>query len=189
MKSIVIFASGTGTNADNIMRFFENHRIGRIVAVFSNKAEAGVVEKAKSHHVPVEIFTKVELEEGRVAILLQKYRPDLIVLAGFLLKLPAHLIQQFPDKIINIHPALLPHYGGHGMYGMNVHHAVLANKEKQTGISVHYVNEHYDDGAIICQKSVDIQDCSNAEEIAGRVHTLEHRFFPEIIESVITSGE
>ena len=113
-------------------------------------------------------------------------KADLIVLAGFLLKFPSSIIEHYPNRIVNIHPALLPNYGGKGMYGMNVHQAVLDNKEKETGITIHYVNENYDEGAIVFQKSVSIEDCKSAEEIAEKIHVLEHRYFPEVIENLIS---
>ena len=118
---------------------------------------------------------------------INELQPDLIVLAGFLWKFPEHIIAKYPNKIINIHPALLPKYGGKGMYGMNVHNAVLENKEKETGITIHYVNEHYDEGEFIFQQKVNIEDCASAEEIAAKIHELEHKHFPEVIERLITN--
>ena len=119
---------------------------------------------------------------------LKQLQPDLIVLAGFLLKFPENIIKEFPKKTINIHPALLPKYGGKGMYGMHVHQAVLDNKEKETGITIHYVNEHYDEGEFIFQKSTNIENCKSPEEIAAKVHELEHQFFPTVIEKLLTNS-
>ncbi|UGS20965.1 phosphoribosylglycinamide formyltransferase [Flavobacterium cyclinae] len=186
MKNIVLFASGNGSNAEEIIKFFKNSEIGKVVAIFSNKAEAKVLDRAKNHNIPSVVFNKTQLNEGFVLEQLHSFQPDLIVLAGFLLKFPESILKEYP-KVINIHPALLPKYGGKGMYGMNVHQAVLENKEKETGITIHYVNEHYDEGEFIFQKSVNIEDCKTAEEIANKVHELEHQYFPEVIGKLITN--
>ena len=184
MKKIAIFASGNGSNAENIIQYFKNSNQGTVVAVFSNNSNAKVVEKAKNHQIQAVVFTKMELNAGFVLHELHRFQPDLIVLAGFLLKFPESILKEYP-KVINIHPALLPKYGGKGMYGMHVHQAVLDNKEKETGITIHYVNEHYDEGEFIFQKAVNIEDCKSSEEIAQKVHELEQRYFPEIIEKLI----
>ena len=133
----------------------------------------------------VQIFDKNQLNEGQVLEEINKLQPDLIVLAGFLLKFPELIIAHYPNKIINIHPALLPNYGGKGMYGMNVHRAVLENKEKETGITIHYVNEHYDEGEFIAQHKVNIENCTTAEEIAEKIHILEQRHFPIVISEIL----
>jgi len=186
MKNIVLFASGSGSNAEEIIKFFKNSEIGKVVAIFSNKAEAKVLDRAKNHNIPSVVFNKTQLNEGFVLEQLHSFQPDLIVLAGFLLKFPESILKEYP-KVINIHPALLPKYGGKGMYGMNVHQAVLENKEKETGITIHYVNEHYDEGEFIFQKAVNIEDCKTAEEIAQKIHELEHQYFPEVIGKLITN--
>ena len=134
---------------------------------------------------PVEIFTKNELIERNVLQMIQKIDPDLIVLAGFLLKFPDNIIEQYPNKIINIHPALLPKYGGKGMYGMHIHRAIVNNKEKETGISIHYVNENYDEGGIIFQKNVLLTDEDTPETVAEKIHELEQKYFPEIIQTIL----
>ena len=185
MKNIVLFASGNGSNAEEIIKFFKNSEIGKVVAIFSNKAEAKVLDRAKNHIIPSVVFNKTQLNEGFVLEQLHSFQPDLIVLAGFLLKFPESILKKYP-KVINIHPALLPKYGGKGMYGMNVHQAVLENKEKETGITIHYVNEHYDEGEFIFQKAVNIEDCKTAEEIAQKVHELEHQYFPETISKLLS---
>ncbi|MBN8641014.1 MAG: phosphoribosylglycinamide formyltransferase [Flavobacteriales bacterium] len=185
MKKIVLFASGSGTNAENIIVHFNKGSQSNVVAVFTNNPHAKVVERAKNHKVNALVFNKEELSQGFVLQQLKDIQPDLIVLAGFLLKFPEHIIKEFPNKIINIHPALLPNYGGKGMYGMNVHKTVLENKEKETGITIHYVNEHYDEGGIIFQQSVSIEDCTTPEQIAVKVHELEHKFFPKVIEELL----
>jgi phosphoribosylglycinamide formyltransferase-1 len=186
MKKIVLFASGNGSNAEAIIRYFENQSTATVVGVFSNKPEAKVLDRAKNHGIPSFVFTKSQLNEGFVLEKLQKLQPDLIVLAGFLLQFPTTILKVFPN-VINIHPALLPKYGGKGMYGMHVHQAVLDHKEKETGITIHYVNEHYDEGEFIFQKAVTIADCNTPEEIAQKVHELEHQYFPTVIFEVLNS--
>ena len=182
MKKIVLFASGNGSNAKNIMAYFDMSNAVSVVGVFSNNSEAKVIERAKKFKVPIFIFNKMELLDDTVLNQLKQMQPDLIVLAGFLLKFPVHIINEFPNKVINIHPALLPNYGGKGMYGINVHHAVLGNKEKETGITVHYVNEHFDEGEFIFQAGINIENCTTAEEIAQKIHELEMEHFPKVIE-------
>ncbi len=186
MKKIVLFASGNGSNAEAIIRYFENQSIATVVAVFSNKPEAKVLERAKNHGIPSFVFTKTQLQETYVLDQLQLLQPDLIVLAGFLLQFPTTILKVFPN-VINIHPALLPKYGGKGMYGMHVHLAVLDHKETETGITIHYVNEYYDEGEFIFQKAVNIEECKTAEAIAQKVHELEHQYFPSVISEVLNS--
>ena len=185
MQHIVIFASGTGSNAENIIRYFKNNATKSVVAVFSNHSDAKVVEKAKNLSVETVVFTKEELSNGVVLSKLQAFQPDLIVLAGFLWMFPTRIIQHFPSKIINIHPALLPKYGGKGMYGNYVHQAVLEHKETETGITIHYVNEQYDEGKIIFQQAVSITDCTTFEDISQKVHQLEQEYFPKVIEQIL----
>jgi phosphoribosylglycinamide formyltransferase-1 len=185
MKKIVVFASGSGTNAENIIKYFAQTKIASVVSVFTNNASAKVIERAKNHQIPVEIFAKNELLERNVLQKIKKIDPDLIVLAGFLLKFPDNIIEKYPNKIINIHPALLPNYGGKGMYGMHVHRAIVNNKEKETGISIHYVNEHYDEGGIIFQANVALTDEDTPETVAEKIHELEQKHFPEIIHKIL----
>lgn len=185
MKRILIFASGSGTNAQNIIKHFKNTDYARVTSVFTNNQNAGVIEKAAQLGVPSVVFSKEELLDGSVSSKVISDNPDLIVLAGFLLKYPDDIIARFPNKIINIHPALLPKYGGKGMYGMHVHRAVYNNKEQETGISIHFVNEHYDQGGIISQHKIAIEDCASAEEIAAKIHELEQQYFPTIIEKIL----
>lgn len=186
MKNIVLFASGNGSNAEQIINYFKNSESVKIVAIFSNKADAKVLDRAKNHTIPSVVFSKAQLNEGFVLEKLQQFQPDLIVLVGFLLKFPESILKEYP-KVINIHPALLPKYGGKGMYGMHVHQSVLDNKEIETGITIHYVNEHYDEGEFIFQKAVNIEDCQTAEEIADKIHVLEHQYFPTVISDVLNS--
>jgi phosphoribosylglycinamide formyltransferase 1 len=185
MKKILLFASGAGSNVENIIQYFKNNDNIIIVDIFTNNLHAKVLEKAKHYNIPSLVFNKTELNEGVVLAKINKLQPDLIVLAGFLLKFPEHIVAAYPNKIINIHPALLPKYGGKGMYGMNVHRAILENKEKQTGITIHYVNENYDEGEFIFQQHVNIEDCKTPEEIASKVQTLEYKHFPKVIEKLL----
>ena len=187
MKKMVLFASGSGTNAENIIVHCNTKSQNNVVGVFSNNPHAKVLERAKKHHVKTLVFSKEELSQGLVLEQLKLIQPDLIVLAGFLLKFPEHIVKEFPNKIINIHPALLPKYGGKGMYGMYVHQSVLANHDKETGITIHYVNEHYDEGGIIFQQSVNIEECTTAEQIAEKVHAIEQKYFPKVIEKLLES--
>ena len=186
MKNILLFASGSGTNAENIILHFNKTNTAKVVAVFSNNPNAKVLERAESLNVERFVFSREDLSTEIVLNRVQKFKPDLIVLAGFLWKFPQNIIEAYPNKIINIHPALLPKYGGKGMYGMNVHKAILENKELETGITIHYIDEHYDEGDIIFQKNVSVADCNSPEEIANKVHLLEKEFFPQIIEKIIT---
>lgn len=185
MKRIVIFASGSGTNAENIVNYFRNHPKIKVVKILSNKKEAFVLERAKKLIVPSASFTKKDLYETDLILKYLLENADFIVLAGFLWKIPNEIIMAFLNRIVNIHPALLPKYGGKGMYGMQVHNAVVENKETESGITIHYVNEKYDEGAIIFQKSVQILPTDTAENVAEKIHILEQENFPEVIEKVI----
>ena len=187
MKKIVIFASGSGTNAENIILHFNKSCDVNVIRIFTNNPNAKVLERANNYSIPTEIISKQELENGKLLQNLVNIKPDLIVLAGFLLKFPLAIIQEFPNKVINIHPALLPKYGGKGMYGKYVHNAILENKELETGITIHYVTENYDEGEFIFQKSVNIEDCTTAEEIAQKVHQLEQENFPLVIEKLFNN--
>ncbi len=190
MKNIAIFASGSGTNAQNIIKYFKNNNKINVEVILSNKKNAFVIERAKKFHIPCLIFGKHEFyETNNIENFLLETKVDLIVLAGFLWLIPEKLIHTFQNKIINIHPALLPKYGGKGMYGSKVHEAVLKNKDKQTGITIHYVNNLYDDGQMIFQKKCDIEGINSAEEIAQKVHSLEYEYFPKIIEQLLTRDE
>ncbi len=189
MKRIVIFASGSGTNAENIIKYFQKTNFAKVTLVLSNNSDAKVLDRAKKLSVHSEKFNKNELiNTDRIATLLKKELPDLIVLAGFLLKFPSFILNHFPNKVINIHPALLPKYGGKGMYGMRVHKSVVQNKEEETGITIHYVNENYDEGAIIFQKSFKLTENDTAESVACKIHKLEYKFFPKVIEGLLKEG-
>ncbi len=188
MQRILIFASGSGTNAQNIIEYFSEKPIATVVAVFSNNSNATVLEKAQKLNVPTVIFSKEELNSGNTLQKISEFQPDLIVLAGFLLKVPENLIEAFPNRIINIHPALLPKFGGKGMYGIHIHKAVVENNEKETGITIHYVNENYDEGNIIFQQSVALSETDTPESVAVKIHALEQEHFPEIIAKLLTSN-
>ena len=188
MKRILIFASGSGSNAENIIKYFGNKDAGTVVAVFSNNSAAGVLDKAKKLDVSTVIFSKDELNSGKVLHEVMRFQPDLIVLAGFLLKFPEDLIDAYPNKVINIHPALLPKFGGKGMYGMHIHKAVVDNKEVETGITIHYVNENYDEGNILFQQSVALSEIDTPESVAQKIHELEQKHFPEIIEKLLLNN-
>ncbi|MCH9661837.1 MAG: phosphoribosylglycinamide formyltransferase [Bacteroidetes bacterium] len=189
-KRIVIFASGSGTNTQNIITYFQQGEVAEVVRVLSNKKDAKVLERAKALKTKASFFTKEELtSEKGVLSLLKRDAPDLIVLAGFLWKFPELILREFPNQVVNIHPALLPKYGGKGMYGHHVHNAVVNNGESETGITIHYVNEHYDEGAIICQKTTPVTAEDSPEDVAKKVHQLEYTHFPKVIASLLLSEE
>ena len=185
MKRIVIFASGSGTNAENIIKYFKQSTIATVVRVLTNKQHAKVLGRANRLNVKSLYFSKKAFAEDDTILNLLKKEADYIILAGFLWHIPAKIVEAFPNKIINIHPALLPKYGGKGMYGMHVHNAVVENKEKKTGITIHYVNENYDEGAIIFQEKVSVQPNDTPEMVATKIHELEYEHFPRVIEQVI----
>ena len=186
MKRIVIFASGSGSNAENIIKYFQKNKLAKVTLVLSNKSAANVLVRAKKLSVPSKTFNKSELiNSDRIANILRNESPDLVVLAGFLLKFPKTILKDFPNKVINIHPALLPKYGGKGMYGMLVHESVVKNKESETGITIHYVNENYDEGAIIFQKSFQLSENDTSESVAHKIHELEYEFLPKVIEEIL----
>lgn len=185
MKKIIVFASGSGSNAENIIQYFNNTQFARVVLVLTNNASAKVIDRAQKYQIPVQIFTKNDLIEGKVLQNIAKIQPDLIVLAGFLLQFPKNIIDVYPTSIVNIHPALLPNYGGKGMYGMHIHRAIVENKETETGITIHYVNENYDEGAIIFQKKVALTANDTPETVAEKIHELEQNNFPQILEKIL----
>lgn len=183
---IVILASGNGTNAENIIKYFQATKTAEVVQVLSNKKDAKVLARAQALNVSARSFTKDQLNSKEIlGKMLEEINPDLIVLAGFLLKIPEYLVADYPDKIINIHPALLPDYGGKGMYGMHVHKAVVENKESFSGITIHYVNEHYDEGGIIFQAKTRLDPSDSPEDVAAKIHKLEYEHFPKVLENLI----
>ncbi len=186
MKNIVLFASGSGSNAENIALFFRDNPDVEISYILSNRSNAGVLERAKNLNIRTFVFDrKMFLETDEVLSLLKKSDPDLIVLAGFLWLIPEKMVKAFPDKIINIHPALLPQYGGKGMYGDRVHQAVIDNDEKESGITIHYVNEKYDEGDIIFQGKCAVEKGDTPETLAQKVHLLEYEHFPRVIQQLL----
>jgi len=187
MINVSIFASGSGTNAEKIMEFFEHDPDIEVRSVFCNKPDAYVLERAKKFGVSTEVFDKKELESPFFCKKLDFHQTDFIVLAGFLLKIPDHVIRAFPDRIINIHPSLLPRHGGKGMYGQRVHQAVLAAGETQSGITIHLVNEHYDEGRILSQQSCEVLPNDTPDTLADRIHALEHYWFPRIVNEYVRS--
>ncbi len=182
---IAVFASGSGTNAENIVNYFADIPEIAVACILCNNPNAGVVERAKNLKLDVLVFNRVNFYESDTVLhYLSQKKVDLIVLAGFLWLIPQNLIKKYPNAIINIHPAMLPKYGGKGMYGDAVHKAVSENLETHTGITIHYVNEKYDEGAIIFQKSVKIEPREAPISIASKVQELEYKFFPTIIEKI-----
>lgn len=187
MKRIVIFASGSGTNAENIINYFNLTKTAIVTKVLCNNERAKVFERCKRLKIDCLHFNRNEFSISDYVLDILKKEADYIVLAGFLWKIPQKIIETFPDKIINIHPALLPKYGGKGMYGMHVHRAVANNKDSETGITIHYVNENYDEGAIIFQAKTMLNEGDSPEKIAEKIHLLEQQYFPKVIEEVILS--
>ena len=186
MKRIVIFASGGGTNAENLIRFFQNDANVAVIQVLTNNPRAKVLERCKSLNVKTLTFNREAFSKTNdVLNILKTSKPDLIVLAGFLWKIPEFILAEFPNKVINVHPALLPKYGGKGMYGMHVHEAVVKAKETETGITIHYVNEHYDEGAIIFQAKCDVNSDDSAADVAIKIHELEMKYFPKVVNDVL----
>ena len=185
-KHIAIFASGSGTNAEQIISHFKGSSTGKIKILCSNKPDAYALVRAQKHNIPTCIFSRDEFyKSDKIIKLLKEENIDLIVLAGFLWLVPVELIRAFPDKIINIHPALLPNYGGKGMYGMHVHKAVIESGDAESGISIHYVNEKYDEGKIIFQARCKIDRDDTPETLAKKIHQLEYEYFPKVIEELI----
>jgi phosphoribosylglycinamide formyltransferase-1 len=189
MHRLAIFASGSGTNAENIITYFRNEPQIEISCICSNRADAYVIERARQHEVPSLVFSReVFYNTDDVLIYLKNNKTDWIILAGFLWLVPSYLIDSYPDRIINIHPALLPKYGGKGMYGNHVHQAVIDNKEKVSGITIHRVNHEYDRGSIIFQATCPVNPSDSPESLAIKVHQLEYEHFPKVIEREILKG-
>lgn len=183
---IAIFASGSGSNAQRITEYFADNQSVSIELFLTNNPQAGVIERGRKLHIPTLIFDKFTFTKTqKILNILQKQEIDLIILAGFLWLIPEYLVKAYPNKIINIHPALLPKYGGKGMWGHFVHEAVVANQETESGITIHYVNEHYDEGGIIFQAACEVLPTDNPEDVAHKVQILEHQHFPIVIEELI----
>ena len=185
IKKIIFFASGSGSNVQNIIQHFSTFDQITTDLVLTNNQKAGVLDRAKSLNVPFYLFKKEEYLNDSLLNKLQTIKPDLIVLAGFLLKIPKSIVAAYPDKIINIHPALLPKHAGKGMYGDRVHQSVLDSGDSKTGITIHYVNENYDEGSIIFQSAVEVSKADTVESIANKVHQLEYKHYPEVLHQLL----
>lgn len=185
MHAIILFASGRGSNVQAIIDFFAANGKARPALIVCNKAGAGVLDIAAQHGIPVKLVDKAVFASEAFLEVLHSYGPSLLVLAGFLWKVPDSIVQAFPGRIVNVHPALLPKYGGKGMYGAHVHQAVVDAGDKESGITIHYVNEHYDEGAVIVQARCNLLPEDNAAQLADKIHKLEHYFFPRTIEFLL----
>jgi phosphoribosylglycinamide formyltransferase-1 len=186
MNNIAIFASGSGTNAQRLIERFSPITDTKISVLLTNNRNAGVIERAKKFNVPVRIFDRKEFYySDNIAVFLQNEGVEWVILAGFLWLIPSNLLKIFPDRIVNIHPALLPKYGGKGMYGMNVHQAVIDAQEKESGITIHYVNEEYDKGNVIFQATCPVETGDTPETLAAKIHELEYKYFPVVMEKLI----
>ena len=186
MKRIAIFASGSGTNAENLIRHFRMNRAGRVELVLTNRPGAGVIQRAGSLGVETIVFNREQLyQTGEVMKILQDREIDFIVLAGFLWLVPSGILDAFSGRVVNIHPALLPRYGGKGMYGRFVHEAVIASGDRESGITIHHVNSVYDEGDVIFQEKCPVKNDDTPESLAARIHELEYRYFPEVVEKLL----
>ena len=183
---IGIFASGSGTNAENIIRYFSEKPSFQVTLIVSNKEDAYVLERARKFDIPAIVCSKMDfLSTNKVVDILRGYKIDFIILAGFLLRIPENIIHIYPNRIVNIHPALLPKYGGKGMYGDHVHEAVVKAGEHESGITIHYINERYDEGNIIFQVSCRVLPSDTPHDVAEKVHALEYKYYPRVIEDVL----
>jgi phosphoribosylglycinamide formyltransferase-1 len=186
---LAIFASGSGTNAEEIMKFFKDHPAIEVSLLLSNSPDAYALERAAKYNVESKVFDRKQFRQtDEVVNWLKEKEITHVILAGFLWLIPENLLKAFPRKIVNIHPALLPKYGGKGMYGMNVHEAVKSSGDLQTGITIHLVNDQYDDGEVLAQKTVEIESGDTAADIAQKVHKLEYNFYPTVIEAWINAS-
>jgi phosphoribosylglycinamide formyltransferase-1 len=185
-KRIAIFASGAGSNAEAIIKHFADNSNVEIVEILCNKPGAGVLERAERLGIPTFMLTRVNfLKTGKALKHVQSLKVDLVVLAGFLWKLPNNFIEAYPERIVNIHPALLPDFGGKGMYGEHVHNAVIAHKEQRSGITIHYVDEVYDNGKMIFQATCTLTEKETTKSLTRKIQKLEHRYFPRVIGEVL----
>ncbi len=188
MKRLVIFASGSGSNAENLINFFQKRGNVSVIQVLTNNPRAKVLDRCKKLKISALSFNKIAFSETEdVLNILKTIEPDLIILAGFLWKFPEFILNHFPNRVINIHPSLLPKYGGKGMYGKHVHEAVVNKKESETGITIHYVNAQYDEGAIIFQAKCAVLASDSAEDVAKKIHKLEMEHFPIVVDRLLTS--
>jgi phosphoribosylglycinamide formyltransferase-1 len=183
--NIAIFASGSGTNAENIARYFESKPKDKVTLILTNNPEAGVLKRARQLQIPSFVFSQQQLQDGTVLGILEQQAIDFVVLAGFLKLVPESIIDAFPNRIINIHPALLPKFGGKGMYGQRVHQAVKASGDRETGITIHFVTKNYDEGAIVLQVKELVRSNDSVADIEKKVHQLEYNYYPEVIEDLL----
>jgi phosphoribosylglycinamide formyltransferase-1 len=189
VKRIAVFASGSGTNAENLVRYFSNSKTAKVELILCNNASAGVVTRAQSLGVPFFLFNRKDFyESSQILNVLREREIDLVVLAGFLWLIPKNIIEVFEKKIVNIHPALLPGFGGKGFYGMSVHQSVLDSKELLSGITIHYVDEKFDEGEIIFQAACHVSHEDSAESLAKKIHELEYRYFPVVVDKVLSQA-
>jgi phosphoribosylglycinamide formyltransferase-1 len=187
---IAIFCSGSGSNAQKIIEYFQNREDIKVAVMMANRADAYALKRAENFNIPTWVFNRNDFYNTELVLEeLKKYEVEYIILAGFLWLIPENLVTNFPDRIINIHPALLPKFGGKGMFGMHVHNAVVENKEGESGITIHYVNTQYDEGNIIFQISCRLTPTDTAEDVAKKVQVLEHEHFPRIVEETIKKGK
>ena len=184
-KKIIIFASGDGTNVEQIIKYFKNNNEVNIQLILTNNSNAGVLKRAKKHGIPANFYNNEAFENKIVFEILNSLNPNLIVLAGFIRKISNKIISRFPNKIINIHPALLPSHGGKGMFGIEVHKSVIRSNDSKTGVTIHYVNSNYDEGKIIFQKSLKVDPDDSPESLFRRVQKLEHKYYSLIIEKLL----
>ncbi len=190
MIKIAIFASGSGSNAERITEYFNSNDHVEVSLILTNNPAAGVIERAQRLNIPTLVFNKkLFAKTNKIVEILQSQGIDWVILAGFLWLVPSNLTRAFENRMINIHPALLPKYGGKGMWGHHVHEAVVANKEKETGITIHYVNEHYDEGKVIFQAKCEVTENDTPESVAAKIHELEYQYFPEVIYKEILSAK
>ncbi len=187
--NVAILASGSGSNAENIAKYFKGHQKISVCLILSNKTDAYVLERAKNLNIPCGTFNRSEMENGNLLSILKGRQINYLILAGFLLKIPKSIIDHFQDKIINIHPSLLPKFGGKGMYGDRVHQAVIEAKESESGITIHLVNEVYDEGRILSQHKCPVNPGDDHQTLASKVHQLEYEFFPKVIQNYILEKE
>ena len=188
MKNIAIFASGSGSNAERIVEYFAKSEQVNVKLFLCNNPEAGVIQRAERLQIPLIMFDRPAFKSGEVVKILQENQIDWVILAGFLWLVPKNVVEAFPNKIINIHPALLPKFGGKGMYGHFVHEAVVENEETESGITIHFVNECYDEGGIIFQASFPVLQTDMPEDVARKGQVLEHKYFPEVIKRTILAS-
>ena len=188
MSNIAIFASGSGTNAEEIIRYFSTKNNAKVTLILSNKREAYVLKRADNHNIPSVFFDQKDFYQNTTVLdTLSDYKIDLIVLAGFLWLVPENILSAYNKRIINIHPALLPSYGGKGMYGEKVHKSVIENREKESGITIHYVNQYYDSGDIIFQAHCKVERDDTPETLASKIHALEYEHYPRVVDEVVSS--